>query len=119
MLQTYIFVAIAIIAGALGNVLIKIGTQRLPHLDVNLAFIGTAIRDPYLVIGIILMVGSFPFYAEVFQRLPLHVAFPIIAGSTFILIDIASYFFLHETLTMVNVVGMMVVIIGLILMSYR
>lgn len=119
MLQTYIFLAITIIAGAMGNVLIKLGTQRITSKSIDLAFLLSAVRNPYIIVGVLLLVGSFPFYTEVFVRMPLHIAMPVIAGSTFVLVDIASYFFLHETLTLLNVVGMLVVIIGLVLLSYK
>ncbi|MDP2656037.1 MAG: hypothetical protein Q8P11_00525 [bacterium] len=118
-LQTILFMAVAILAGALGNVLIKIGTQHQPNLDINLAFIGSVLKNPYIIVGVILMVGTFPFYTEVMQRIPLHIAFPIMTASMFILADLASYFFLHETLTLLNLAGMLVVIVGLVLMAYR
>lgn len=105
--------AIAIVAGALGNILIKIGSRGLS--DHPLAILSS----PISLIGIVVLIASFPFYSQVLQKLPLSTAFPLVTSSSFILAALVSYFFLKEPLTAMNFFGMLLVIAGLFLVAQK
>ncbi len=116
-MPTSLLVIIAILGGAVGNTLIKMGTSQIPALSFEMTTISRAISNPSLVVGLILLLASFPLYTASLQRLPLNVAFPLITSGTFVIAAILSYFFLKESLTLVNIAGIFLLIIGLWLVS--
>lgn len=109
----YFSLAIAIIAGALGNIFIKLGSKGIPSTPLAM------LTSPLVLIGIVLLVGSFPFYSMVLQKLPLSVGFPLVTSSSFLLVVVISYFFLKEPLTLINLFGILLLIAGLFLVGYK
>ncbi|MBI4268509.1 cation transporter [Candidatus Uhrbacteria bacterium] len=109
----YLSLTIAIIAGALGNILIKIGSKGLSENPLAI------LSSPLSLLGIAFLVASFPFYSQVLQRLPLSLAFPLVTSATFILVAGASVFVFKEPLTFTHFLGMLLVIAGLFLVAQR
>ncbi len=107
--MTTILVLLSIVTGALGNVLIKMGTQRLPEIFTNAP----------LISGVLLMVIMFPFYTLALQRMNLAVALPLITSGQFLVVVLISYFFLKEPLTLMNFFGILLLIAGLWLVAQR
>jgi small multidrug resistance pump len=118
-MSTVIPLALAIFIGALGNVLLKVGTSKIPALTISLDTVAKIITNPALIIGILCMIGSFPFYTMAIQKLPLSVAVPLLSGATFVVVAIISAIFLKESLTIVNVIGIVIIIIGIVLAAYK
>lgn len=109
----YFSLAIAILAGTFGNIFIKLGGSGASSNP--LAILG----QPWTLAGVALLTGSFPFYSIVIQKLPLSLAFPLITSTTFVLVILISYFFLKEPLTLVNILGILLLIAGLFLAAQR
>ena len=109
----YLALAITILAGTFGNLLIKLGSSGLPSNPLAI------IAQPKVLGGVLLLTLSFPFYSMVIQKLPLSVAFPLITSSTFVLVVLISYFFLKEPLTVPNFLGILLLIAGLFLVAQR
>lgn len=117
-MQTFLFTALAILGGAFGNILIKLSAKNIPQ-GFSFENILKIFTQPLLLFGILLMIGSFPFYSLALQRLPLSVGVPILLIGTFIVVLIASFFFLKEPLTLANWIGIIVLIVGLWLVSHK
>ena len=116
-MPSWIAIIIAVAAGALGNVLIKAGTQKLPAVSWNPSTLGQLLTNPYVLGGILLMVATFPFYSMVLQRMSLAVAFPLMTSAMFILATILSHFIFKDALTGMNILGIFIVILGLWLVA--
>ncbi|MDO8571751.1 MAG: EamA family transporter [bacterium] len=114
-MPTYLIVTLAITVGALGNFLIKIGSKHLPTTGLNGETILKIITNGPLLLGIALLIVSFPFYSMALQRLNLSVAFPLIQNVTFAILLVLSYFFLKESLTFINFLGIVLIMVGLVL----
>lgn len=117
-MSTFVLVTISILAGALGNVLIKIGTKTLPQ-TLDGSIVQKVLSNPSLILGVLLMVGMFPFYTLALQRMSLSVAFPLITSATFIVVALISYSFLKEPLTLVNILGILLLVAGLWLVAQK
>lgn len=114
-MPTLLILAIAVLTGALGNVLLKIGTRALPSsFD-----IAKMISNPLLIIGILVMIGSFPFYTLTLQRMSLGIAVPLLSSLTFLVVLVVSYFWLKEPLTLTNFFGILVLIVGIALLAHK
>lgn len=100
-MQTIVIIVITIVANALANLLLKIGTDRLPPLiSGNLAAnFSQFFKNPWILAGALLFVTNFPLYNVVLQRLKLSIAFPLITSGAFALTVIFSFIFLKEQLT--------------------
>ena len=117
-MSTIFLIAISILAGAFGNILIKIGSKNLPTV-IDGTIVQKVLTNPSLVVGVLLMAAMFPFYTLALQRMSLSVAFPLITSSTFLVVALISYFFLKEPLTFVNILGILLLIAGLWLVAQR
>lgn len=114
-MPTYIIVALAIAMGALGNFFIKIGSKALPTTALSTENILKIATNIPLIIGIICLFASFPFYSMTMQRMNLGIAFPLVQNVTFAVLLVLSYFFLRESLTLINFLGIILIMVGLIL----
>lgn len=113
-MQTAILVIIAIGSGAIGNLLIKLSAKGMPQ-TLSLETFGKLATNPTLLLGILFLAGSFPIYAMVLQRLPLSFGFPLVQNLAFVTLLILSFFFLKESLTFINLIGILLLIVGLFL----
>lgn len=113
-MQTFFLAFMAIASGAIGNFLIKVSSKDIPQ-TLNIDTLAKMFTSPTLLIGILFLVGSFPIYALVLQRLPLSFGFPLVQNLAFVLLLLLSFFFLKEQLTFVNYLGIILIIAGLFL----
>lgn len=117
-MQTAFLAIIAITSGALGNLLIKLSAKDMPQ-SISLETLGRMATNPTLLLGILFLAGSFPVYAMVLQRLPLSFGFPLIQNLAFVTLLVLSFFFLKEQLTFINLLGILLLIVGLFLAATK
>ncbi len=117
-MQTFFLVVIAVASGAIGNLLIKLSSQSLPQA-ITFEAMGKMFTNPMLLVGILFLAGSFPAYSLVLQRLPLSLGFPLVQNLAFVTLLVVSYFFLKEQLTFINLVGILLLIVGLFLAAAK
>lgn len=109
----YLLFIIYIICSALGMVLIKNGGLST-GIDLNKVGIGFNFSWMFLV-GTILYVASFILWMIILQKFPLTYISPISYGIMFIVMSILSYFILSETITAMQIVGIITIIIGVVI----
>jgi len=117
-MQTALLVIVAIASGAIGNLLIKLSAKSMPQ-TLNADALGKIATNPMLLLGILFLVGSFPAYSLVLQRLPLSLGFPLVQNLAFVTLLILSFFFLKESLTFINLLGILLLIVGLFLAAMK
>lgn len=117
-MQTIFLAVAAIASGAIGNLLIKMSSKDIPQA-LTIDTLGKMFSSPMLLIGIVFLVGSFPAYALVLQRLPVSFGFPLVQNLAFVTLLVLSYFFLKEQLTFVNLIGILLLIVGLFLAAAK
>lgn len=107
------FLLLAILCNSAANVAMKVATGSLgPSLDIR-SLVGSA----WLWLGVTLFGVALIFYLAVLQRMQLSVAYPIMTGTGFMLVTIASVFLFNETITWTKVFGSGVILIGAILLT--
>jgi multidrug transporter EmrE-like cation transporter len=72
--------------------------------------------SPFFVLGIALFTFNMFIYSETLRILPLSVAYPIFSSLAFVFITIASHFIFNETITLIQIVGILLVILGIAVM---
>ena len=114
-------VAIVILNAMLATcaeVLLKIGaTQPLAiRLPAPIAFL-SAVFNLWIVLGIVAYVGSFFLWLAALRRLPLHFAYGL-ASIVHILVPLACWLVLHETIPIGRLVGMLFILAGTLMLGF-
>jgi drug/metabolite transporter (DMT)-like permease len=115
-----VYILIAVLASATGQVLLKKGMASMGALTLStnqlvsiLWRIGT---NPYVVIGLIIYVCGTVFWLAALSRVDLSYAYPF-ASLSYVLMLIASWLLFNENITPVRLLGTMVVGMGVLLIS--
>jgi len=108
---------LAIAGNAIGTILIKVGTGKIPSINFSLDSIISILRNFYVLGGILLYAASFPAYNYILQKLNVNIAFPIFTSASFAAVIIISFFFLKENLTILQMLGLILVMGGITLLA--
>ncbi len=114
----YLFLLLALTLNAGANVLLKIGAARLGGLDAP-GLIARAATDGYLLAGVLLFALNVVFYIAALARLNLSLAYPIMVAGGLIIVVSASVLILRETLTVAQMIGLALLVIGIGLVGQR
>ncbi|MDD2927610.1 MAG: EamA family transporter [Candidatus Omnitrophica bacterium] len=79
-------------------------------------FLQNVFSSPFLLIGLVLVVGTFILWSSLLSRVDLSVAVPICSFS-YILIPLASIIFLHEKVSFFRWGGVLFILLGVVLVS--
>ena len=120
--RTFVVLLIAISLSVTGETLLKKGINGLPGLDFAPAsLLPTFIRiftTPLVFLGFVFIFGGSLFWLAVLSKWDLSLAYPLLSISY-----IASLFVgalvLGEQITLLRMIGVVVVVIGVILLTWR
>ncbi len=115
-----IYILISVIGGAVGQVLLKKGMGGMGPLTLSASqapnLLWRMATNPYVVTGLgIYFLGTI-FWLTALSRVNLSFAYPFTSLS-YVLMLLASWLILHETITPMRVVGAAVIIAGLFLIA--
>ena len=79
-------------------------------------FIKSVICSWFLWVGILSVLLTFIVWSTVLSKIDLSVAVPI-ASFSYILVPLASIFFLHESMSLLDWIGILFILIGVIIVS--
>lgn len=114
----YLYLFIAIICNAVGNICLKQGAAQFDRGLSNL------VNDPliflkngYVVIGIIFFAAALVLYTLILAKMNLSIAYPMMVSIGFVIVLSYSVIFLHEQLLWWQWLGIVLVLLGVILLS--
>lgn len=123
MTQSYLILIIPIFAAPIAQLFFKKGILALGRLDFSLASLSSLIprilQSGWLLSGIGLFGISFLAYLFVLSKYPLNVVYPIFVSSGVIIISLASWFLFKETLTLLQILGIVFIIFGIFLLAVK
>jgi len=91
----------------------------LKSLTINNSLISVeTLRNPLLYLTLLLFASNIVLYGLLLQRVNLTVGYPAFVGGTFAFVLLLSFIFLQETLTLSQILGI-VLIFGGILLAVR
>lgn len=114
----YLFLALALTLNATANILLKIGAARLGGLD-GADLIGRVLTNYQLLAGLALFALNVVFYVAALTRLNLSVAYPIMMAGGVIIVVSISVLFLREAVTARQMLGLLLLILGIVLVADR
>lgn len=110
--MTYILLLVYIFCSAFGMVLIKSGGQTT---GLNIDKVGLGMQFSWVfILGAILYILSFLLWMVILQKFPLTYISPVSYGILFVVTAIVSYFVLKETLSLMQILGIAMIIGGVI-----
>lgn len=106
-----------VLFSSFGLVLLKMGTKGL---EISLHKGNFTLSINYiLIIGMIFYVLSFLTSLITMKGMNLNVFYPISAGLVYIMVCILSYFILHEKMTLIQIIGICITLIGIVVMNIK
>ena len=113
---SYTLLAVALTLNALANVLLKVGSARLPEWG-DPALLPRLFGNAYLLLGIVLFALNVLVYATALARLNLSVAYPVMVAGSMIVVVALSAAYLKEVVTPVQLSGIALLILGIVLVT--
>lgn len=113
----YILITLYLFFTVSGLVLLKIGGQSFNFLIQS----GKVhITMPWkFILGFVSYVCSFMIWTFILQKFNLTYMYPILVGLAYVLVLFAGVFILQEKLTIFNIIGSAVILIGIMLMNIK
>lgn len=114
----YVLLGIALVLNATANVALKLGsTQFAAWHDVGV--VRAVLGNYALMAGVVLFACNVVFYALALSRIPLSVGYPIMVGGALIIVVLISVLYLRESVTLVQMLGLCLLVAGMVLVSYK
>jgi drug/metabolite transporter (DMT)-like permease len=113
------FILLAVTIGVAGQLLIKLGLNSLGKIDFSHSLIGAYAKmfcSPFVFGGIFTYVISIFLWLYALTKVDLSFAYPFLASS-YVMVLIASWFFLGESIGIIRWIGVAVICIGVFLVS--
>ncbi|NWF80846.1 MAG: EamA family transporter [Chloroflexi bacterium] len=105
----------------IGEVLLKLGvnavSSRVGAFSLDLRVLWATFSDWRVILGFALVFGGALFWLGVISRVNLSFAYPLLALN-YVIILIPSRFFLNETITPAKIIGAVIVVIGVIVITW-
>ena len=110
----------AILLSTTGELLFKIGMNRVGSFEFTSAAVRGVlpriVRNPYIWVGFLGFGLGAVFWLAVLSRVPLSLAYPILALSYFVVV-IEAWLFLHERVTWKRMLGVTVIVVGVVIVG--
>lgn len=114
----YLYLSIALVLNAIANILMKIGASHLNSFK-GYGFMEGLFKNYLLVIGCILFALNVIFYVLALSKINLSVGYPIMLAGGLVIITIVSYFFLKESITVLQLAGIFFLLVGIVLIAVQ
>ena len=126
MLQLVAYITVSILAGAIGQLLMKLGVQQLSPLKAYFELLFSTMTLPALgpialvVAGIFCYLVAMLLWLRVLKELPLSMAYPLLSLG-YIVVYLGAYFLpaLDESLTRQKTLGIVLIIAGVIVIASK
>ncbi len=101
---------------AFGQILLKLSMNR--HGAIEFSFFGLIklLSEPVLLIALMLYASTLLLWLHILSKFPLSVAYPMLAA-TYAFVPLLSIYFFNDRMSFMQLVGILVIIIGLIILG--
>ena len=101
----------SIIMGAVGQILLKVGANKLGNIHVDIGSLLSILKNGYVLCGLILFGGSFLLWLKILTKNDLSYVYPMVSIS-YIIIILASKFLFNEPFTTNKMIGITAIVAG-------
>jgi drug/metabolite transporter (DMT)-like permease len=115
-----VYILISVLAGAIGQILLKKGMGSMGPLTLTTSQLGATLwrigTNPFVIIGLIIYVGGTVFWLTALSRVDLSYAYPF-ASLSYVVMLAASWLLFGENITSLRLLGTLVICVGVFLIS--
>lgn len=111
-MNTYIVLSLAISLNALANILMKVAMRRQRETGDMLTMVKQSLANPVLFLGLVSFGLALVAYCFVLGRINLSIAYPLMTSLGIIIVIAASWLFLEEVITPLQIAGFVSIIAG-------
>ena len=111
-MNTYLVFVFAVVFNALANILMKVGMGKMGNVRNLFLFPLRAFYDPFIISGMISFIAALWCYLYVLNKFNLSIAYPIMTSLGFLLVILASWIFLRETISSIQIIGFILILLG-------
>lgn len=101
-----------------GLILLKMGAVNNFEMSVSKGVFELKINS-YLLIGMFFYIMSFITSLIVMRNMELSIFYPISAGLGYVCVCVASYYILKEAISFRQIVGMVLILVGIVIMNIK
>ena len=113
----WIILLLGVLANTSASLFIKMAMSEVSFpRDVG-SFFGF-VFNLHLMFGLVLYGMAFILYSLALINLPLNVAHPVLTGGSIALVSLASVLIFGETLTLINMSGLILIILGVVALTH-
>lgn len=120
MLQSYLLLLSAVVTAVASQFLFKKGMEGMGAVDFSLAnfwlVAKNALKSPLILTGLVSYGVSFILWLFVLSRLKLSIAYPFTALNI-VLVTVVSYLFLKESISILQIVSIVLICTGIVLLA--
>ena len=114
------YILVSVLAGAIGQVLLKKGMSSMGPLTLSvsklLSVLWRIATNPYVIVGLFIYVGGTVFWLTALSRVDLSYAYPF-ASLSYVVMLTASWLLFHEDISAVRLLGTLIVGLGVFIIS--
>lgn len=111
-MNTYVVLSLAITLNALANILMKVAMLRQGKNSDIITLIRQSVSNPVLALGLLSFGLALVAYCYVLAKINLSIAYPLMTSLGFLIVIAASWLFLDERITPLQIVGFIFIISG-------
>ena len=116
----YISVIISVLLGSVAQIFLKYGTRKIGTLNFSYSEIVSLFwkifTQPHILSGLVLYGISFIIWIFSISKLEISVAYPMLSIG-FVFTSLFAYFFLGESLSFIQILGIFLIVLGTILIT--
>lgn len=118
--STFLILLIPILTASIAQLCFKKGISNFSNLDFSLSsiyrLIPRILQNGWLMVGIFLFGISFLVYLIVLSKFQLNIVYPILVSAGIIIIAVTSWIFLKESLSLIQILGIIFIVFGIFLL---
>lgn len=114
MFMNYIYIILAFTFNAVANILLKAGAKNGFNL-VSLNPFNILYFNWKFILGFLFFSINAIFYFLALRNMPISIAYPIMVVMSFVIINSYAFLFFGESITSLQIVGYILIVIGLVL----
>lgn len=112
-IKPFLLLVLAAFFSTVGNLILKISRTAtldfLPYWIVELR--------PLFFVAIAFYMLNLLIFSKVLGSLPVNTSYPILASLGFVMLAVSSAFFLNETMSTIQVMGLVVILVGIFMLA--
>ena len=111
-MNTYFVLSLAILLNAVANILMKVAMLKQEKATDIITMVTQSLSNPVLFLGLISFGLALVAYCYVLAKINLSIAYPLMTSLGFLIVILASWLFLGENISKLQMVGFLCIIAG-------